>query len=168
MTAPEFSRLVDVNRLPSEPLTVEAGAAERTALARRFGLASIERLDAEVAFTTDGDKIDARGRMQAAWVQSCAVSGEDLPVTRDEPIALRFVPERPIEAEELELAEGELDEISYSGESFDIGEAVAQSLALAIDPYAVGAEAERVRREAGLQDESASGPFAALSALKKT
>jgi hypothetical protein len=44
---------------------------------------------------------------------------------------------------------------------------MAQSLALAIDPYATGPEAERVRKEAGLLGEAASGPFAALAALKK-
>jgi uncharacterized metal-binding protein YceD (DUF177 family) len=167
MSAPEFSRIVDSHRLPAKPLKVEASAEERAALARRFGLVSLDRLAAEVAFTTEGDRIDARGRLAAAWVQSCAVSGEDLPVTLDEPLALRFVPERPIDADELELAEGELDEIPYAGEAFDLGEAVAQSMALAIDPYAVGPEAERVRKEAGLADEGASGPFAALAALKK-
>ena len=51
---------------------------------------------------------------------------------------------------------------------FDLGEAVAQDLALAIDPYAVGPGAERARKEAGLLDEAAAGPFAALEALKKS
>ena len=69
--------------------------------------------------------------------------------------------------EEVELDEGELDEIPFEGHLFDLGEAVAQSLALAIDPYAEGPNAERVRKEAGLLDEAASGAFAALAALKK-
>ncbi len=51
---------------------------------------------------------------------------------------------------------------------FDLGEAVAQSLALAIDPYAVGPSAEQARKDAGLGDEAASGPFAALAGLKKS
>ena len=85
----------------------------------------------------------------------------------DEPLALRFVPARPVEVEELELEADALDEIEFEGHSFDLGEAVAQSLALAIDPYAIGPEADRVRKEAGLLDEAASGPFAALAALKK-
>ena len=100
-------------------------------------------------------------------MQSCAISGEDLPVAIDEPVELRFVPEETPNAEEVELEESELDEIPYDGRLFDLGEAVAQSLALAIDPYAVGPEAERTRKEAGLADEAASGPFAALAALKK-
>jgi uncharacterized metal-binding protein YceD (DUF177 family) len=167
MSTPEFSRMVDIHRLPSGPLKLTATPAECAALARRFALVSLARLDAEVVFTSEGDKIDATGQMSAAWIQSCAVSGEDLPVTRDEPLTLRFVPERPIDAEELELAEGELDEIPYAGEAFDIGEAIAQTLGLTIDPYAVGPEADRVRRKVGLLDEQSAGPFAALAALKK-
>jgi uncharacterized metal-binding protein YceD (DUF177 family) len=128
----------------------------------------IDRLEAEVALEVDGEAVDARGRLRAAIVQSCAVSGEDLPVTIDEPLRLRFVPEVPVTQSEIELEASELDEIPYSGTSFDIGEAIAQSLALAIDPYAVGPAAEQVRQKVGLLDEAAAGPFAALAALKKS
>ena len=49
----------------------------------------------------------------------------------------------------------------------DLGEAVAQSFGLALDPYATGPDAETTRRDAGIVAESApSGPFAALAALK--
>lgn len=167
MTAPEFSRPIDRRHLTERPVRLEATEPERAALAGRFGLVAISRLEAEVTLVADGDAVDARGRLRAAIVQICAVSGEDLPVTIDEPLALRFVPEREIEEEELELEEGELDEIPYAGTVFDVGEAVAQSLALAIDPYAVGPNAEQARKDAGLLDEAAAGPFAALAALKK-
>ncbi|MEO7549913.1 MAG: DUF177 domain-containing protein [Croceibacterium sp.] len=159
--------MADVNRLPAKTMSLSADAAEREALARRFGIVAIKRLEARVTFTTTGDRIDARGRLDAALVQSCAVSGEELPVTIAERLDLRFVPERPVEADEMELQEGELDEIPFAGEAFDLGEAVAQSLALAIDPYAVGPQAERVRRKVGLLDEATAGPFGALAALKK-
>jgi hypothetical protein len=45
---------------------------------------------------------------------------------------------------------------------------VAQSLALAIDPYAVGPNAEQARKDGGLLDPGAAGPFAALAALKRS
>jgi len=167
VSKPEFSRPIDRRHLTARPTRVEASADERSALARRFGLIAVDRLEAEVELIADGETIDARGRLTAEIVQSCAVSGDDLPVTVDEPLALHFVPEQKIEAEELELEEHQLDEIPYTGDVFDLGEAVAQSLALAIDPYAVGPNAEQARKEAGLSDEAASGPFAALAALKK-
>ena len=77
------------------------------------------------------------------------------------------MPARTIDEEELELEEDDLDEIPFEGHTIDLGEAVAQSLALAIDPYATGPQADRVRKEVGLSDETANGPFAALAALKK-
>jgi uncharacterized metal-binding protein YceD (DUF177 family) len=167
MNAPEFSRPIDRRQLKAKPVAIEAGQDERKALARRFGLVAIDRLAAEVTLIADGKAVDAAGTLEAAIVQTCAVSGDDLPVAIREPITLRFVPQREIAAEELELKAEELDEIAFTGHVFDLGEAVAQSLALAIDPYATGPEADRVRKEKGLADEAASGPFAALAALKK-
>ena len=167
MSAPEFSRAVDRRHLKAAPLRLVAGEAERKALARRFGLVAIARLKAEVSLEADGEAVDAKGTLSADIVQSCAITGDDLPVTIEEPLTLRFVPEAPATEEELELAEDELDEIPYSGTAFDLGEAVAQSLALAIDPFATGPRADRVRKEKGLLDEAARGPFAALAALKK-
>ena len=162
----EFSRMVDRRSVNAAPLRLVADEPERKALARRFGLIAVDRLEAEVTLEADGEAVDAKGTLSAEIVQTCAVSGDDLPVRIEEPLTLRFVPEAPVTEEELELAEEQLDEIAYSGTSFDLGEAVAQSLALAIDPYATSPEADRVRREKGLAEEQASGPFAALAALK--
>jgi uncharacterized metal-binding protein YceD (DUF177 family) len=167
MTAPEFSRPVDRRGLTAKPVDIAADAAERQALAARFGLIAIDRLEASVTLEADGEVVTGEGTLSAEIVQSCAVTGEDLPVTVAEPLHLRFVPETEIEEEEIELEEAQLDEIPYTGTSFELGEAVAQSLALAIDPYATGPNADRVRKEKGLSDEAASGPFAALAALKK-
>ena len=167
MSTPEFSRLIDRRGLTEDPVTLAADRGEREALAKRFGLIAIDRLEATLALEADGEAVDASGTLSADVVQSCAVSGDDLPVSISEPVTLRFIPETPIEAEEIELEESDLDEIPYSGTSFDLGEAVAQSLALAIDPFATGPDADRVRKEKGLLDEAASGPFAALAALKK-
>lgn len=87
----------------------------------------------------------------------------------DEPLALRFVPASTAVAaeDEIELDAEALDEISYEGTAIDLGEALAQSLALAIDPFACGSEADRVRREYGLDAPDPAGPFAALAALRR-
>jgi hypothetical protein len=68
--------------------------------------------------------------------------------------------------EEVELSDTELDVIFYVGAMVDAGEAVAQSLALAIDPYPRAPGAEEALKEAGVKDESEAGPFGALAALK--
>ena len=166
---PEFSRLVDIRHLPERPIAIAADAAERAALAERFAIEAIDRLEAEVALDREGGIVLATGRFEADIVQVCAVAGEPFPTRIAEAIALRFVPEAAAHRpdEEIELDAGDCDEIAYPGNQFDLGEAIAQSLALAIDPYATGPDADRVRREAGLGDEAASGPFAALAALRK-
>ncbi|HEY6817616.1 MAG TPA: YceD family protein [Croceibacterium sp.] len=168
MIAAEFAHPVDRRHLPAEPVSLAPSAEQCAALARRFGIVAIDRLEAELRLEDDGEAVNAEGRLRAAVVQSCAVSGEDLPVTIDEPLTLRFVPEVAVTETEIELEERELDEIPFAGHVFDLGEAVAQSLALAIDPYAVGPGAEQARKDGGLLDEAAAGPFAALAALKKS
>lgn len=165
---PEFSRMVDLRQITAAPLTLEATQDELAALAARFTLVAVERLTAEVRLVADGDVVNVQGRLSAAWTQPCAVSGEDLAQRVDEPLAFRFVPSSgPQSAEdEIELSEDDCDEIAYSGTSFDLGEAIAQSFGLAIDPFACGPEAERARQEAGIVDEAAAGPFGALAGLK--
>ena len=69
--------------------------------------------------------------------------------------------------EELEIDAEACDEIEFEGTQFDLGEQIAQTLSLAIDPYATGPNAERARKESGLSDEASNGPFAALAALRK-
>lgn len=164
---PELSRVIDRRQIMEKPVEITATETECAALARRFGLVRIDRLQATVQLTAKGDRIAAAGTLLADIVQTCAVSGDDLPAHIDAPLAFHFVPEQVIEAEELDVAEEELDDIPYTGTAFDLGEAVAQSLALSIDPYAVGPDADRVRREKGLLEPGAAGPFAALAALKK-
>lgn len=170
MTAPgdhEWVRIIDIRHLPAGAYEAVADDPERRRLAARFGLTSIDRLIATVRFAADDAKIAVTGRIRAAIVQICAISGEDFPVAIDEPVDLRFVPERDPNAvdEELEISASECDEIDYSGLTFDLGEALAQTLALAIDPFAQGPDADRARAEHGLAGTPSGGAFAALAAL---
>ena len=155
---PELTRMIDVRSLP-EGVHVSANAAEREALARRCGIEAVDRLEVEVAFSRQGPAVIAEGAIAADVVQNCAVSGEPFPVTVAEPVRLCFVP--------ASRTPPPADEIEYEGTQFDLGEAIAQTLSLAIDPYATGPDADIVRAEVGLDEPEASGPFAALAALKK-
>ena len=166
----ELSRPCDATRLPAAEQIIVASQHECTALAKRFSLVAVNALEARIMLKADGPTVRATGRLTADIVQSCAVSGEDLPVQIAEPIALHFVPpaDSPESEEEIELEADELDEIEMDGTRFDLGEAVAQSLALAIDPYLEGPNAEQARRKAGIVSEGASGPLAdALKGLLK-
>lgn len=170
----ELTRMVKTRPLPAAPVVITATEAERAALAARFGLGAVNALRAEVALEQKPRAIRATGRLRAQIMQPCAVSGEDFPVTIDEPVDLRFVEEATLalpddDATEIELEADDCDEIGFSGEMFDLGEAVAQTLGLAIDPYAEGPTADAARAAAGIVREGEQdGPLAAmLAALKK-
>lgn len=164
--------MIKARPLPASAVVIEASAEERAALAARFGLGAVESLRAEVALENKPRAIRATGRLRAAIMQPCAISGEDFPVTIDEPVDLRFVEENQHPAtpdEEIELEADDCDEIEFSGDMFDLGEAVAQTLGLAIDPYAEGPNADAARAAAGIVPEGEQlGPLADLLAgLKK-
>lgn len=156
---PELVRRIKVKGLPAAPVVIEADAGERAALARRFGLPGIDSLRAEVALEHRANSIRATGTLKAAIRQTCAISGEDFPANIAEPIDLRFVeaaaPEPAMEEGEIEveLEADDCDEIDYAGDNFDLGEAVAQTLGLAIDPYAEGPGADAARKAAGIVGE---------------
>ena len=170
MNSNEFSREFDVRQVEGKQLRIEATEAERAALAQRFGLVRIDRLEAEVELGRVGERVvEGRGTLRARFVQSCAVSAEDLPVNAEESLFFRFVPESAhhVPDEEIEIDADDCDEIEYSGTHIDLGEAVAQSLALAIDPFLTGPEADEARRNAGIGTPEDQGPFAALKGLKR-
>jgi len=164
---PEFTRPIDVRQTEGQQQHLVASKAECAALAKRFGLVRIDRLEADLDLHRSDREVEARGRLRADFVQSCAVSAEDLPVSVDEEILFRFVPATSGHApdEEIELDADACDEIEYEGSHIDLGEAVAQSVALAIDPYRTGPNADTVRKAVGLGTPEDSGPFAALKGL---
>jgi uncharacterized metal-binding protein YceD (DUF177 family) len=163
----EFSRIVDAARLPLDVQVLIATPEECAALAQRFGLVAVHSLSARVTLASDGPAVNASGTLSADVVQSCAVSGEDLPVRISETLSLRFVPAPDERAAEVELEAEDLDEIEMEAGRFDLGEAVAQSLALAIDPYLEGPGADEFRRKSGILSEGESGKFGALKGLLK-
>ena len=91
-----------------------------------------------------------------------------MPVRLDEAFDLRFVPEPETAGgdEEFELEADELDTMFHDGQAIDLGAAIADSLALALDPYPRSPNAADALRQAGVISEEEAGPFAALAALK--
>jgi len=171
---PEFSRPVRIDTIGTAPraLTVEADEAERAALAGRFELVSVEHLSAEIEIVRKGDAIRASGRLTAKVVQSCVASGEPVEEEVCEPFEILFCPEPSSAAadDEVELAEEDCDVVFYSGSSVDVGEAVAESLSLALNPWPRSPRAEAALKEAGVKSEdeakAEASPFAGLAGLK--
>lgn len=140
---------------------------EREALAKRLGLVAIERLAAHCVLDHSAAGIRARGRIKAALTQSCVASGEPLPAFVDEAFELKFQPEpEHVPDDEIELSGDELDVIFHDGLAIELGEAIADTLAVSLDPYPRGPNAEVALKQAGVISEEQAGPFAALAALK--
>lgn len=174
---PEFSRPHRLDQIGAGESRVDIAAdpAERAALARRFELAAIDSLEARFTLRRDAAGVFARGHLSARATQSCVVTEAPVPAAVEEDFAIRFLPEPgPDEAgEELELDADECDTVFYTGGAIDLGEAAAETLALALDPFPRSAEAEATLRSAGvLTEEDArrlaeeSGPFGSLAALR--
>lgn len=151
-------------------LELVADEAERAAVAQRLALPRIDRLEAYVTLSRpSGERVRVSGRLAAAIEQSCVVTGEPVPAHVDEPFALLFMPEpRPERPDdEIELGEEDCDVVFHDGAMIDLGTAIADTLALSLDPYPRSAGADGALREAGVLTEEQASPFAALAQLKR-
>ena len=177
---PEFSRPVSTAKLSKTQATYQIAAteAERAALVQRFGLVSLDRLEAEVRLRRVGGDVRLEADLSADLAQGCIVTLEPVPVQLAESFALIFRPgidEDEADRLALESPEDEIIE-PLMAESIDIGEAVAQQLSVAMDPYprASGAQSAGADLEIGEEPESPSdpsnarrNPFDVLATLKR-
>jgi uncharacterized metal-binding protein YceD (DUF177 family) len=170
---PEFSRRISVDVIGAggHKVGINADAAECAALAKRFGWTAIEGLSANAQLLARAGGIDALGTFEAAIERACVATGEPVHERVEEAFAIHFVrpdDDLPI-MDEVELAENDLDTVEFDGAAVDIGEAVAQSLALAVAPFPRSPAAEAKLKEAGVLSEAdaVTGPFAGLKGLLK-
>jgi uncharacterized metal-binding protein YceD (DUF177 family) len=179
--APEFSRPFAADKLGQQAAVVELEAkpAERKALVERFDLQALETLNAELKLVrAGGGVIRVTGRLRAEGAQICVVTLDPVPFALDQEVALAFAPAGTLadSGEVVVEAEGEDAPEPIEDGAIDLGEAMAQSLAVALDPYprAAGARLEQSEfgpggaepaedRETGKQE----SPFAALKELKR-
>lgn len=170
MTANECARPERIDAIGPAPRTVSivATAEERAALAARFGVRAVKELSSDLRVWRDASGIIAEGRVRARVVQACVVTDESVAAAVDEPIAVRFVAADILAsaANEVELAADALDTISYDGAAIDLGEAVAETMALALDPFPRAPSAAAALSAAGVVSEESAGPFGALAALR--
>ncbi|HVF95388.1 MAG TPA: DUF177 domain-containing protein [Sphingomonas sp.] len=165
---PEFSRPERVDTIGERQRAIEISAdeGERAALAARFDLVAIERLDAQLSVWRENGGITVTGTIAAALTQACSVTDEPLPVTIEEPVALRFVEALEL-GEEVELEETALDTVEIENGVIDLGEAAAETMALALDPFPRGPNAAAALRAAGVIGEDEVVPYNALAEALK-
>jgi uncharacterized metal-binding protein YceD (DUF177 family) len=165
---PEFSYRIDSLRLSPTGGTyaIVAKPDERAALAKRFDLLALDKLEAKVTVTPmAGGYYRLAADFVADLTQACAITSEPVPAHLAESFTLTYGSVE--EASEIVL-DGDTEPVEPLDDGMiDIGEAVAQQLSLSLDPFprAPGAALEE---EADLSDHGQrESPFAALAKLRK-
>ncbi len=167
--APEFSRPVVLDELGERELVreIEADPQERAALAKRFGLVALGRLQAVVQLKwVQGRKLlKLSGTLEADVEQACVVTLEPVHEHISEKLDILF--ERPAKGE---AAAGHVVEVTSVEDAeplpeteLDIGEVVAEELALSLNPYPRKPDAAL----GGGEPARGPSPFDALARLKR-
>lgn len=178
---PEFTRPMHVGEVTEEGRSFEVAAkeAECAALARRFAIAGLRSLSAEgcVRRGAGRTRFQLSGRLRAEVVQICVVTLQPLDVQLDVAFEREYATDARDEWGQAEAPGAEIvlsldnDDAPepLEGGVLDVGEAVAQELSLALDPFprkpgAVFDEHEDGAPVAASADNSS--PFAALASFK--
>jgi uncharacterized metal-binding protein YceD (DUF177 family) len=180
----EFSRRLAIDPWPDDPITVEvcADPAERQALAGRFGLLAVHSLcgRGRLERGSEPGELVLRGWLEADVVQACVISLEPVRARLRQRVERRYRPIAAGDAGRSHLQPHGLEELMDEeevepviGGTIDLGEAFAEELGLALDPYprradaALDADALTPHVSVG-SEHGASTPFAALRQLQET
>jgi uncharacterized metal-binding protein YceD (DUF177 family) len=171
----EFSRCIASSRVSEKAMveTIEASAVERAALAKRLNLVSLDRLTATARFIrpSGSSLIRVTGEFEAQVTQACVVTLEPVKNRIAETFTVHYSVVPLSETGEVAVdPEDEDPPEPLDRGGIDLGEAVTQQLAVALDPYprVRGARLEETGRgrRGHDEDDELDSPFAALKALK--
>jgi uncharacterized metal-binding protein YceD (DUF177 family) len=175
----EFSHVVEVDRIgpPGLQMQLVADQKARAALANRFRILGVLSLKADLRLVPEALAGHYRltGLIEAEVDQACVVSLEPVRQQVSEEIVRRFGPEgeggpkAELDTDEAELLDPDADDPPdpVIGGIIDLGEVVAEELALGLDPYPRQPGAKVPDSYAELPEEEGKiSPFAALAKLK--
>lgn len=138
---PELSRPLFVDKISAGGLQehIVARPAECEALAKRFGLIAISRLEAFINVDhAQSRMLQVTGYVHADVIQACVVTLEPVPAYVKEKFDILFAPpgllKREGEGPMPDVGEADFPETIENG-MIDLGELAAQYLALGLDPY---------------------------------
>ncbi|WP_245413383.1 YceD family protein [Mangrovicella endophytica] len=177
-SAAAINLMISAIKLPRDgmPIAFKADERERKALAEQLNIPAVERLKATLRVAPwRGDGVKVTGSLTADVVQSCVVTLEPVRQRVEEPVELVFVPERsklarivPPQENELFIdPEGADIPDVFSGDRIDLGSALAEIVALGLDPYPRAAGVGYAEVDTDPAPEATVSPFAALGALRK-
>ena len=163
---PEFHRPLAIEAIGPGGLAREvvADAGECAALATRLLLPAVLAVACRFQLSRegrDGAVVVASGRLLARVEQTCVVSLDPFETAVDEAFRVRFVLAGTEQDDDDPEAD---DELPYAGATIDLGEAAAEQLGLALDPYPRKPNAALPEPE---PPSAVIHPFAALAARRR-
>lgn len=178
-----FYNADEISKAPRE-INLSVGEAERAHLLKRLGVRSLDKLDAKLVLRRqDGGRVVyIKGSLAADVVQSCVVSGDDVPAHIQEDFEAWYAD--PEDAVSLVKARRDKQAVAGHGEmpildesedperiidgQIDLGELVVQNLVLALDPYPHAPNAHYELGDDNYQEAlpKSENPFAALKDWK--
>lgn len=171
----EFSRFVEADSVGTHRMErrISANPEERAALAKRFELIGIDRLEAVFTLKrAGGGVIHVQGEIQAEVIQACVVTLAPVPARIAETFSADFADaddrRRPAETD-LDFEADDPPEPIRNGH-IDLGELAAEHLSLALNPYprAPGAAIPAEFSPDPDAEEGAGRPVNPFSILKKS
>jgi uncharacterized metal-binding protein YceD (DUF177 family) len=179
----EFGRLIGIDSIEErgQAFAIEATDQQRHALARRFGVLSIGSLAARGMLTRGANPSNFRldARLEAEVAQQCVISLETVVQRIAVDFSREFKTDACFDASDvddglhevfLDLDSDDLPDPVIQGK-IDVGEAVAEQLALELDPFPRASEArfdELVLRYQDIDAKAAAiNPFSALASVKE-
>lgn len=160
----------------AKSFTLTATESQLADLTERFGLVELNTLNASVSVSSKGaeEGILLKGEVKADLVQRCITTLVDVPETVDTPFELLLVD--PETADRMDADESFLDAEqpeydALEGDIVEVGEIVAQTVAISMNPYprAEGAALTSGNKQGISVNEpelEKKNPFAALGKLK--
>ena len=173
----EFSRFVEADSGGTHRMErrINANPEERAALAKRFGLLGIDRLEAVFTLKrAGGGVIHVRGEIEAEVTQACVITLAPVPAKVADSFSADFADEddrRRATAGETEVDfEADDPPEPIRNGHIDLGELAAEHLSLALDPYpkAPGAQIPAEFSPDPDSEEGAERPVNPFSILKKS
>jgi uncharacterized metal-binding protein YceD (DUF177 family) len=156
---PELYRPLAVDRVGPGGLEVEvrASEAECQALAARMAIPAVRDVVCRFNLTAaPGGVVLAAAHLRALVVRACVVTLDAFETVTEERFRVCFVPAGRLSDDDDPESD---DEIAYQGGTIDLGEAAAEQLALALDPYPRKPDAAFPDPDQA----AAESPFAALA-----
>ena len=174
-----FSFPVKVGHVASNAVTIkiEANQKEREGLAKLWNIVGVDSLTADVRLSRwKRDGVRVSGRFRGELKQICVASLQPISTVIDDEFTAHFVPETSKLARRDDIHDGEIiidvdgPDIpdTFTANTIDIAEVVAEYAALVIDPYPRDPDAiiDEKYQASEIEDDKAPSPFAALATIK--